>query len=58
MSTAAVIRHARDHGGIDAEVVDTLTRLPATTFDSRAALIAAIRAVYLAAEVPASELPI
>lgn len=47
VSKPAVVRKARDHGGIDTEVAETLERLPDVTFDSFTDLIEAIRALYL-----------
>lgn len=47
VSKPAVIRKARDHGGIDTEVADTLERLPDVSFDSFTELLDAIRVLYL-----------
>jgi hypothetical protein len=46
VSKPAVIRNARDHGGIDTEVADTLERLPEVSFDSFTELLDAIRVLY------------
>ncbi len=46
VSKPAVIRKARDHGGIDTEVAKTLERLPDISFDSFSQLVEAIRALY------------
>ena len=45
-SSAAVIRKARDHGGIDTEVTRTLERLPDLSFGSFTELLEAIRTLY------------
>ncbi|MGE0135527.1 MAG: DUF2795 domain-containing protein [Dehalococcoidia bacterium] len=46
VSKAAVVRNARDHGGLDTEVAALLDQLPDHTFDSLSDLVAAIRALY------------
>ena len=46
VSKPAVIRKARDHGGIDTEVTRTLERLPDLSFGSFTELLEAIRTLY------------
>lgn len=57
-ATEVVIRTARDHGGIDAEVAEILTQLPEGSFASRDDLIEAIREIYASAGVEPSRIPI
>ena len=57
-SLAAVIRTARDHGGIDREVSEMMARLPDRQFDSLEDLYAEIRGVYLADGVAEEDLPV
>ncbi len=57
-ATEVVIRTARDHGGIDAEVAEILAQLPEGSFASRDDLIEAIREVYTSAGVGPSQIPV
>jgi hypothetical protein len=54
----ALIRKARDHGGIDREVIDILERLSQDEYETRDQLIAEARELYLEHGYPASTLPI
>jgi hypothetical protein len=57
-SKAAVINRARDNGGIDNEVFDTVARLPDTSFETLEELHQAIRDIYVADGVRREALPI
>ncbi|MGE0227600.1 MAG: DUF2795 domain-containing protein [Dehalococcoidia bacterium] len=46
VSRAAVVRNARDHGGLDTEVAAFLEQLPDRAFDSFSDLVQAIRTLY------------
>ena len=43
-----IIRSARDHGGLDTEVIHVLQRLPEQDYDTREELLESVRAVYAA----------
>jgi hypothetical protein len=58
VSTDNVLRTARDHGGIDAEVASILEQLPERSFDSSEELNDAIRAAYAAAGVFGDSVPV
>ena len=57
-SRDAVMRAARDRGGVDREVGSILSQLPRRRFRDAAELAASVRAVYVAFGVAAAELPI
>ncbi|MEI6665475.1 MAG: DUF2795 domain-containing protein [Chloroflexota bacterium] len=58
VSKDAALRFARDHGGLDHEVADTLAQIPDRSYESQADLVAALRAVYLLEGVPPDATPI
>lgn len=58
VSRDQVLRHARDQGGIDHEVVDILARIPERSYEDEAELLSAVRAVYLLEGVPPDAIPI
>ena len=56
---AAILRHAEDHGGVDAEVQMMLADLPdGVSYESAADLLDAIRDLYARSGVPASAIPV
>jgi hypothetical protein len=55
---AAVIRKARDHGGIDAEVLPMLEQIPDRTFHSYGELLGTIHDVYAAQGVDEELIPV
>jgi len=57
-SLSAVIRTARDHGGIDREVSEMIARLPDREFDSVEDLYAEVRGLYHADGVAEEDLPV
>jgi len=57
-SLSAIIRSARDKGGIDREVHEMIVRLPDRQYDSLEDLSAEIRGLYRADGVPEDALPV
>ena len=57
-SSDAIIRQARDRGGIDSEVIAMFERLPDISFSSIDEMVAAIRGIYAAAGVAAADTPL
>ena len=58
ISLPALIRYARDVGGVDLEVHEVLSRLTRDSYDSREQLVDEIRGLYLAYWVAADKLPL
>jgi len=56
ISLPALIRYARDVGGVDLEVHEVLSRLRRESYDSREQLVDEIRGLYLADGVAADKL--
>lgn len=58
VSLSAIMRRARDVGGIDHEVHEMIGRLQRDSYDSREQLVQEIRELYLAAGSSPEALPI
>ena len=58
VSVDALVRHARDHGGVDTEVEAVVAQLPDRPYESAEDLTAALRAVYLQQGVPEESVPL
>jgi len=58
ISLPALIRYARDVGGVDLEVHEVLSNLTRDSYDSREQLVDEIRGLYLADGVAADKLPL
>ncbi len=58
VSKDQILRFARDHGGLDHEVADTIEQIADRTYESQGDLVAALRAVYLLEGVPPNGIPI
>jgi hypothetical protein len=58
ISLPALIRHARDVGGVDLEVHEMLSRLTRDSYDSREQLVDEIRGLYLGGGIAPDKLPL
>ncbi len=58
VSKDEALRFARDHGGLDHEVADTIAQIPDRSYETQGDLVAALRAVYLLEGVPPDGIPI
>jgi hypothetical protein len=58
ISLPALIRYARDVGGVDEEVHEVLSRLRQESYDSRDQLVQEVRNIYLADGIPPDKLPL
>ena len=57
-SLSAIMKRARDVGGIDSEVHEMIGRLPDRQYESLEDLFGALRGAYTEARVPASAIPV
>ena len=58
VSKDAVLNHARDHGGVDAEAIGIIEQVPEREYASREDLDRALRAVYQERDVPPAATPL
>lgn len=58
VSLPALIRYARDVGGVDLEVHEVISRLTRDSYDSLEQLVQEVRDIYVADGVPADKLPL
>jgi hypothetical protein len=58
VSKDGILNHARDHGGLDTEVIAMLTQLPEREYNSHQDVTAALRLLYAAREVPPPAAPL
>ncbi len=57
-SKAGVVNRARDNGGLDTEVFNTVARLPDQPFETIEELQQAVRDIYVADGTPVDSLPV
>jgi Protein of unknown function (DUF2795) len=57
-SLSEIMKRARDIGGIDSEVHETIGRLPRDSYDTREEIVQDIRELYLAEGIPPDKLPL
>jgi Protein of unknown function (DUF2795) len=57
-SLSEIMKRARDIGGIDSEVHETIGRLPRDSYDTREEIVQDIRELYLADGIAPDKLPL